>query len=258
MQINRKEFLKKAGIAGASLIAGGVLYSLFKGDDIITAVVESSAQTKWAMLIDVKKCAGKPDCSACMTACHKGHNVPAIDDIRREIKWIWKADFGNVFPEHTSEYMDVAVRSQKVIVACNQCDNPPCVRVCPVGATWKRADGIVMMDHHRCIGCRYCMAACPYGSRSFNWKDPRKILSGNDIRVEYPVRTKGVVEKCNFCAERIDIGKRPLCVEACTEGAILFGNVADSESDIRRALAGKYVLRRKAELGTNPEIYYLV
>ncbi|HPJ38195.1 MAG TPA: 4Fe-4S dicluster domain-containing protein [Spirochaetota bacterium] len=258
MQINRRDFLKKAGIAGVSLIAGGMLYKVFKGDDIISVTDQSNVNTRWAMLIDMKKCAGKPDCTDCIFACNKGHNVPEIADIRREIKWIWKADFESVFPENTNEYTDASVRSQNVIVACNHCENPPCVRVCPVGATWKRADGIVMMDHHRCIGCRYCMAACPYGSRSFNWKDPRRILSRNDINAEYPVRTKGVVEKCNFCAERIDTGKQPLCVEACTERAILFGNIADSGSEIRRALKGKHVLRRKAELGTNPEIYYLI
>ena len=99
------------------------------------------------------------------------------------------------------------------------------MRVCPTQATWKREDGIVMMDWHRCIGCRYCMAACPYGSRSFNWLDPRPYI--HNPNPEFPTRTKGVVEKCNFCAERLGTGRPPACVEACPEKALVFGDLAD-------------------------------
>ncbi len=97
---------------------------------------------------------------------------------------------------------------------CNHCEEPSCVRVCPTKATFKRADGIVAMDYHRCIGCRYCMAACPFGSRSFNWGEPREYLDLAKLNPEFPTRMRGVVEKCNFCVERLAVGKLPACVEA--------------------------------------------
>jgi molybdopterin-containing oxidoreductase family iron-sulfur binding subunit len=129
--------------------------------------------------------------------------------------------------------------------------------VCPTGATWKREeDGIVMMDLHRCIGCRYCMAACPYGARSFNWVDPRPHVA--DLNPDFPTRTQGVVEKCNFCSERLAKGQLPACVEACTEKALMFGDVNDPKSEIRQVLAKSYTLRRRAELGTGPNVYYLI
>jgi molybdopterin-containing oxidoreductase family iron-sulfur binding subunit len=142
------------------------------------------------------------------------------------------------------------------IVFCNQCSNPPCVRVCPTQATWKRADGIVMMDWHRCIGCRYCIAACPYGSRSFNWRDPRPFIA--QIRPDYPTRTKGVVEKCTFCEERLAAGKLPACVVACEEKALVFGDLEEPGSVLREILGGRFSIRRKPDLGTKPEIFYLV
>jgi len=130
------------------------------------------------------------------------------------------------------------------------------VRVCPTQATWKRDDGIVDMDWHRCIGCRYCMAACPYGSRSFNWMDPRRYIQHPNA--EFPTRTKGVVEKCTFCTERLVAGRLPGCVEACPEKALVFGNLADPHSPIRELLAKRQHLRRRPELGTGPAVFYIV
>jgi molybdopterin-containing oxidoreductase family iron-sulfur binding subunit len=141
---------------------------------------------------------------------------------------------------------------------CNHCERPSCVRVCPTQATWKRKDGIVMMDQHRCIGCRYCMAACPYGSRSFNFVDPRPTLQKSGINPGYPTRTRGVVEKCSFCAERLARGKLPACVEACPVKALVFGDLNDPESEVARLLEEKYTIRRKPGLGTNPHVFYLV
>jgi molybdopterin-containing oxidoreductase family iron-sulfur binding subunit len=143
-------------------------------------------------------------------------------------------------------------------VFCNHCDNPPCTRVCPTQATWKRDDGIVMMDWHRCIGCRYCVAACPYGSRSFNWRDPRGALDGERIDPDYPTRTRGVVEKCTFCDERLAKGQMPACVEACTSNCLIFGDLEDPDSEVRAALRERHAIRRKPGLGTQPEVYYLV
>jgi molybdopterin-containing oxidoreductase family iron-sulfur binding subunit len=113
-----------------------------------------------------------------------------------------------------------------------------------------------MMDWHRCIGCRYCVAACPYGSRSFNWSDPRPGI--RTLNADFPTRTKGVVEKCTFCEERLADRRTPACVEACHEGALIFGNAADAHSEVRAALDRRFSLRRRPELGTGPEVHYLV
>ena len=143
-----------------------------------------------------------------------------------------------------------------MLVLCNHCENPPCVRACPTKATFKReSDGIVLMDFHRCIGCRFCMAACPFGARSFNFRDPRPFIKEQNN--EFPTRMKGVVEKCNFCAERLAVGKLPACVEA-SNGAIAFGDLDDPDSTVRDLLKHNYTIRRKQSLGTEPSVYYIV
>jgi molybdopterin-containing oxidoreductase family iron-sulfur binding subunit len=130
------------------------------------------------------------------------------------------------------------------------------VRACPTKATWKRErDGIVLMDFHRCIGCRFCMAACPYGARSFNFRDPRPFIQ--ETNKKFPTRMKGVVEKCNFCAERLAVGQMPACVEA-SNGAIAFGDLYDEHSEVRELLKENYTIRRKQTLGTEPSVYYIV
>ncbi|UCF57397.1 MAG: 4Fe-4S dicluster domain-containing protein, partial [Deltaproteobacteria bacterium] len=133
-------------------------------------------------------------------------------------------------------------------------------------ATWKRElDGVVMMDQHRCIGCRFCMAACPFGARSFNYGDPRKapkeLNPDFPTNMTYPTRTKGVVEKCNFCAERLAKGQLPACVEVASKikaGALTFGDLEDPDSEIRAVLREHYTIRRKPELGTGPNVYYII
>jgi molybdopterin-containing oxidoreductase family iron-sulfur binding subunit len=128
------------------------------------------------------------------------------------------------------------------------------VRVCPTQATWARDDGVVTIDAHRCIGCRYCVAACPYGSRSFNWIDPAPYV--RPPLAIYPTRTRGVVEKCNLCEERLADGGLPACVEACPERAMVFGDARDPASEVRRVIRERRTLRRKPELGTRPQLYY--
>jgi molybdopterin-containing oxidoreductase family iron-sulfur binding subunit len=160
-----------------------------------------------------------------------------------------------VLPEQVSPYQAEARSRTPVLVLCNHCKNAPCTRVCPTGATWRRSDGVVAMDEHRCIGCRYCMAACPYGSRSFNWESPRGLPAGN-----YPARRAGVVEKCNLCVERLDVGQIPLCVETCRGigvAALTFGNLDDANSPLRRLLGSRQALQRRPSLGTEPSIFYL-
>ena len=165
--------------------------------------------------------------------------------------------FENAFPEQDHDFQRAQLRNAPALLLCNHCDAPPCVSVCPTQATWKReADGVVMMDYHRCIGCRYCMAACPYGSRSFNWRDPRPFIK--EITADFPTRTRGVVEKCNFCEERLAKGHLPACVKVCPAKAMVFGDLRDPGSQARQLLESNYSLRRKAALGTRPQVFYLV
>ena len=207
---------------------------------------DQSAKKKWGMVIDITKC--KSDCTACLKGCEKENNVAHHGDKRWDVHWIRKVGLKKKGDENA--------QVKPVILLCNHCDNPPCVRVCPTKATWRRDDGIVMMDWHRCIGCRYCVAACPYGSRSFNWRDPRPAVK--EVNAEFPTRTRGVVEKCTFCDERLSKGRMPACVEACTSGCLKFGDLGDPDSEVRQILRERHAIRRKSGLGTGPQVYYLV
>jgi Fe-S-cluster-containing dehydrogenase component len=240
---SRRVFLRMAG--SSALVAA------------VACAHTPPSRRRLAMVIDPAKCLEKDGCRACIDACHTAHNVPAIADARHEVKWIWKEKVERTFADaQDAAVFPVTLRGRDVLVFCNHCDNPPCVRVCPAGATWKRDDGIVAIDEHRCIGCRYCVAACPYGSRSFNWTDPRPHIA--HIDAAYPTRTAGVVEKCTFCEERLAAGRLPACVEACPERALLFGDLGDPSSEVRRVLDARFSIRRKPELGTRPQLYYVV
>jgi molybdopterin-containing oxidoreductase family iron-sulfur binding subunit len=208
------------------------------------------------MVVDLKACASKPDCRDCIDVCHSIHNVPTFNNPKDGVKWIWTNYYREVFPEQTYQFSPAEIQTCPVLVLCNHCDNPPCVKVCPTKATFKRDDGVVMMDYHRCIGCRYCMAACPYGARSFNWKDPRPFIK--NINQDFPTRTKGVVEKCSFCEERLAKGLKPACVEACTARGLFFGDLNEPDSQVRRLLELKSSVRRKAHLGTEPKVFYVL
>jgi len=249
---DRRKFLEVAsltvvGLAGAGLVGRA---------DAAMAHEPVAGGRRWAMVIDPRKCLKERGCTACIAACHRAHNVPEIPERGHEVKWIWKERFTEAFPDQEAHYIDEGLTTSPVLVFCNHCDNPPCVRVCPTKATWRRDDGIVMMDWHRCIGCRYCVAGCPYGSRSFNWEDPRPYLESPDP--QFPTRTKGVVEKCTLCEERLDTNQPPACVEACPEKAMLFGDLNDPESEVRQVLRSRFAVRRKPALGTDPAVYYLV
>jgi len=263
MENSRRSFLKIAGVTAAGLslkpvtdvlASGGhqtkssPIGDVSKGKDVLTA-------KRWAMVIDVKKMAHDGTAHKCIEACHKLHNVPKLTNKRHEIKWVWEEEFHHAFPGQHHEHISEAIEHAPFLVLCNHCENPPCVRACPTKATFQREDGIVLMDFHRCIGCRFCMAACPYGSRSFNFRDPRPFIE--ETQENFPTRMKGVVEKCNFCAERLAVGKQPACVEA-SGGALIFGDLDDENSEVRKVLKSNYVIRRKPGLGTGPQIYYMV
>jgi molybdopterin-containing oxidoreductase family iron-sulfur binding subunit len=253
MSLDRRHFL---GLAGLSALAFAAKPSL-DAVEVPASEQRAPAGTRWAMIVDPKQCLALDGCTRCIAACHIAHNVPSVGEARHEVKWIWKERFERAFPSEQNAYTEEALKGKLLPVLCNHCENPPCVRVCPTKATWKREDGIVMMDWHRCIGCRYCMGACPYGSRSFNWDDPRGHMGATPAST-YPTRTKGVVEKCTFCEERLAKRQRPLCVEACPEAALVFGDLNDPKSRVRELLRTRHSIRRRPELGTQPAIYYLV
>jgi molybdopterin-containing oxidoreductase family iron-sulfur binding subunit len=217
--------------------------------------------SRWAMAVDTRKCRENGGCNDCAIACHSVHNVPKFDDKKDELKWIWREKFHYAFGDQDHAHLSHEVKESGLPLLCNHCDKPPCTKVCPTQATWKREkDGVVMMDWHRCIGCRYCVAACPYGSRSFNWRDPRAQMekTGQKIDPDFPTRTRGVVEKCTFCEERLAKGQLPACVEACTHGALTFGDLEDPDSEVRKVLSENFSIRRKPGLGTQPQVYYIV
>lgn len=244
--MNRRKFLKKSGM----LLAGtsGALNLPLLTTSCRTQPSQAAddlSKHRWGMLIDLTKC--NSDCDACLHACRIENNVAYHGDPRWDIHWIRKVTVRSKKPSVLGE--------RSVILLCNQCDEPPCVQVCPVQATYKRADGIVIVDHHRCIGCRYCLIACPYNARYFNFKDnpewPNK---------DFPKRSHGVAEGCNFCAHLVDEGKQPACVAACAKtqaSALIFGDLNDKESKISRLIAENPVKRIREDLGTEPKVYYL-
>jgi len=266
MSLDRREFLKLAGLSALLGMGGKAAFELVAPGELeaATEAVPLTEGKRWAMVIDMTRI-NEEIMDKCIEACHRQHNVPDLGNPKEEIKWIWKETYEHTFPGQRHEYIGEKFAHQYFLLMCNHCSNPPCCRVCPTKSTWQREDGIVMMDQHRCIGCRFCMAACPYGVRSFNWGDPRKAPEeknqGFPFNRDYPTRTKGVVEKCTFCAERLAKGLLPACVEAANEiekDVLIFGDLADPESGVREALRSSYTIRRKPELGSEPNVYYIV
>ncbi len=215
--------------------------------------------TLFGYALDLSRCVG---CRRCVYACVKENNQSR----EPQIQWIevlrMEKERGVDFAHSTAQYNPEKVPEEGyfyVPVQCQQCENPPCVKVCPVKATWKEPDGIVVVDYNWCIGCRYCMAACPYGARHFNWGEPDVPVEEINTEVHYlgnRPRKKGVVEKCTFCIQRAREGKYPACVEICPVGARKFGNLLDPDSEIRYILENKRVLVLKQELNTQPKFYY--
>ncbi len=255
--MNRREFLTFAGISTLLGLGSSSIFELVKPGDIDAEQTSSSPLNarRWAMVVDMSKFKSPEDYQKCMDACNRVHNVPTFEDKKREVKWIWLEKFKDVFPEQANKYMLENIKNKPFLIFCNHCEKPPCVRVCPTQATFKRSDGIVMIDYHRCIGCRFCMAACFYGARSFNWVDPREHIMG--FNPEFPTRTEGVVEKCTFCHERLYKGLLPACVEV-SNGAMVFGDLKDPDSSVRKILRSSYAIRRKPGYGTNPSVFYII
>jgi Fe-S-cluster-containing dehydrogenase component len=280
MSISRREFLKIASASALVGLGGISAFEILQPGQFEASQVmpepKGLVAKRWAMVVDISRFKTDEDYKRCIEACHRIHNVPDVGNSKEEIKWIWTDTFEHVFPGQESEFLSERIKDLPFFVLCNHCGDPPCVRVCPTKATFKReSDGIVMMDMHRCIGCRFCMAACPYGARSFNYRDPRpfinesKMLPYDSVFTEgqnreikkghltFPERMRGVVEKCTFCYERLAIGLKPACVEA-SQGGLIFGDLEDPNSEVRKVLSTRYSLRRKPELGTQPGVYYIL
>lgn len=258
MNNSRRSFLKVAGLSVFALSSG--VAGLANAAQVAPGRYERGANAlhakRWAMVIDTRAFKSAEEYKPIIEACHSFHNVPKIPG-KQEVKWMWLDNYDHAFPDDLSEHQKPSLLQAQFPLLCNHCTNPPCVRVCPTQATYKMEDGIVAMDYHRCIGCRFCMAGCPYGARSFNFVDPRKHLSDPAPNPAFPTRMIGVVEKCTFCAERLAVGKMPACVEA-SGGRILFGDLDDPSSSVRKALADNFSIRRKPNLGTQPGVYYLI
>ncbi len=229
----RRQFLRGGAALTAAIVAPGITLYAFD------AQAAASSKVRWGMLIDTSKC--KDGCNACVAACNKENGLKDTGHPATDAQWIRKV---SVRDPKTG-----AARSLPVM--CQHCSSPPCVDVCPTGASFKRPDGIVLVDRHICIGCRYCMMACPYKARSFVHEDI------TDQKANAP-RGKGTVEGCNMCVTRIDAGKPPVCVEACaSEGAaMLFGDLNDPKSAIAKRLAELPSEQIRADLGTDPGVRY--
>lgn len=236
----RRHFLKGLAAAGALALAPGV--TLYKFAEAAQPGQGVSDQVRWGMLIDINKC--DDGCQACVTACSKENGWGAGGDAkpRTDAQWIRKITLKNKSTGH----------SKSLPMMCQHCAEPPCVYVCPTGASFKRADGIVLVDKHICIGCRYCMMACPYKARSFVHEDVEGQKS-------HAPRGKGTVESCTLCVHRVDAGRQPACVEACAKdggGAFMFGDLNDPNSDISKQLAQYGGLAVRADLGADPGVRY--
>ncbi|HUK99519.1 MAG TPA: 4Fe-4S dicluster domain-containing protein [Nitrospirota bacterium] len=260
MTLSRRDFLKIAGVSAIAGI-GGTVFAKEKGlPEAALATPTTGALTgkRWAMAIDMRMLNSGEDIKRVTDACDRVHNVPHFENPKHEVKWIWPETFEHCFPGQEHQYLPEDIKHKPFLVLCNHCENPACVRVCPTQAMFKRTDGIVMHDAHRCIGCKYCMAACPYGAISYNLNDPRHAKNLQEyVNPEFPTRAIGVVEKCSFCYERLAKGMKPACVEA-SRGALVFGDITDPASEIRKLLSLKYTIRRKPELGEEPNVYYII
>jgi len=255
-RLTRREFVKLVAGFGLSLAAGELLNQQFMAHDApVVQASEGEPDSKapyWAMTIDLEACIG---CKRCVFACQ------ATNDTASGHLWNILTEDNDTFGKHVF-----------LTRPCMHCEHAPCVEVCPVKATYHRPDGLVAMNYDRCIGCRYCMVACPYGVRVFNWQEntapnPQPAMWGTP---EVKRRPRGVVEKCTFCAHRLDAAAErglrpgydrsvtPACCVVCPTEARRFGDLRDPNSPASQALKGRQSVVLRANLGTKPRVFYLL
>jgi molybdopterin-containing oxidoreductase family iron-sulfur binding subunit len=214
---------------------------------------------KFAYALDLSRCIG---CRRCAYGCAEENNQSREPQIHW-IKVLRMEKEKGIFVEEAELYYNPDLVPEEgyfyMPIQCHQCRNAPCTKVCPVQATWTEPDGIVVVDYNWCIGCRYCMAACPYGARHFNWGEPKLPPEEVNPVTHYlgnRPRYVGVVEKCTFCIQRARHGRYPACVEVCPVGARKFGDLNDPDSEIRYIIENKRVFIFKEELNTQPKFFY--
>ena len=294
----RRRFLKGAGVSAAATAAAATLpapawggqtlgdafgsffqkhYKRMNPDEINAALgrIERRARDRYGVditcgnapplegvvfgyALNLSRCKGYRECVA---GCIKENNQGRDSQVQYiRVLQMNKGDMNLEHSEHYYNPKEVPVPGKFYLpVQCMQCDDPPCVKACPVKATWMEPDGVTVVDYDWCIGCRYCMAACPYWARHFNWTEPQipaEELNPDTHYLGNRPRPLGVVEKCHFCLQRTRKGRQPACQEACPTGARVFGNLLDPNSEIRYILANKTVFRLKEELGTEPKFWY--
>jgi Fe-S-cluster-containing dehydrogenase component len=286
--LSRRDFLTAVGVAAAGVLAGcspkareGFFrkhflelspseverrmatlrneYTQRFGREVYVSAEPAQPGVVFGYALDLSRCIG---CRRCVYACVKENNQsrdPQIQWIRvLEMEKSKGIDFEAANPYYNPERVPDPDHFY-LPVACQQCRDPQCTKVCPVGATWQEPDGIVVIDYDWCIGCRCCMAACPYGARHFNFGEP--TISAEELNPNMHVlgnrpRPRGVVEKCTFCIQRTRAGRYPACVEICPVGARKFGNLLDHDGEVSRILREKRVFVLKSELKTEPKFYY--
>jgi molybdopterin-containing oxidoreductase family iron-sulfur binding subunit len=258
----RRGFLAKLAATAGAFVASGHRASASE------AATASGRRHKWGMVIDLDRCTG---CQACAVACRAENNVPiagaADTEKGRSIFWM------NQLKRSEGIYPDV--RQQFLPAPCNHCEDPPCIKVCPVGATSQSEEGITQQIPDRCIGCRLCEVSCPYTRRYFNWSEPEwPDQLREQLNPDVAVRPHGVIEKCLFCHHRIrkakeharaegrsltddDLRRLPACAETCPADAIVFGDLNDPESEVSRLRESPRAFRLLEELGTHPKVVYL-
>jgi tetrathionate reductase subunit B len=236
---SRRRFLGQA--AGGALVA--VLTPGMRLVDLAVAKPDDETVTdavRWGMLVDTDRCA--EGCTECVTACDEEHGLEGFDRPETDAQWIRKLELRD----------KTTGRVVSLPMLCQHCESPPCVDVCPTGASFRRADGIVLVDKHICIGCRYCMMACPYKARSF-------IHESLEGQKTHTPRGKGTVESCTFCVHRVDRDETPACVEACQQAghsALVFGDLNQPDSDISRSLKERASIQVRADLDLNTGVRY--
>jgi molybdopterin-containing oxidoreductase family iron-sulfur binding subunit len=239
----RRRFLSAAAAAaGVTLAPGVTLYGVTAADAAAVRAPEDpvTSRVRWGLLVDVDKC--RDGCTACVAACAEENGLRGNGRPETDAQWIRKV-----------ELRDPSTGTTRTLpFMCQHCAYPPCVDVCPTGASFRRADGIVLVDKHICIGCRYCMLACPYKARSF-------VHEAVEDPKPHAPRGKGTVESCTFCVHRVDEGRTPACVEACAEAggkAMTFGDLNDPDSEISKQIAAYVTDQVRPDLGLDPGVRY--
>lgn len=240
-QSARRRFLQRLGVLGVSVAAAPALLPI-ESKAQLTTLKGTSDEHRWGLLIDSAKCAS--GCDACVRGCHEEHGISNAGNDDTDAQWIRKIDLQD----------DLTGQPSSLPMMCQHCDSAPCVDVCPTGASFKRADGVVLVNKHTCIGCRYCIMACPYKARSF-------VHEPVTDQKSWAPRGQGTVESCTLCVHRIDAEgeQQPACAVACTEeahSAILFGDLNDPDSEIAQAMAERRALQVRSDLGLNTGVRY--